>query len=262
MNAQIIPRPEAIAFLEKPRSDWVQRMTDAGLVPAKFKTPRNARGAGGHVDLINFGGYLNGKLVVVMRIGMAPYQNKPVVAALGQALAPFTCYLMRLAGIGLAHDDLVRFVESALALLRPTLLSRGRDFRYLLSLDDPTERLIEGDTFLRCSHAVTGQVYAEAGALYAGMTRTHKHGGRFVDEQGHIRSTYQNGENIVSQVRASGQRIIGEGAKHRFVWVLAPKDSHEYALWRAALPSRVVKPIMSENVGWVQPRMLSNTCFA
>ncbi len=257
ITAQVIARQEAITFLEKPKSDWARLLTEQGISPSKYKTPRAARGAGGHVDLLNFGGYNTaGKLVVVMRVGMAPYQNKPVVAALGESLAPYTAYLMRLAGIGLSHDDLVGFVQSAITGLRPALLERGRNFRYLFSLDDPTERLVEGDGLLRCSHAVTGRVYVEAGALHAGMTKSGNHGGRYI-EDGKIRSTYQNGQNITAQVAASGQRIIQEGAKHRFVWVLAPDHSLEYAAWRRVLPAWVHEPEWGAyGLGWIQPRLL------
>lgn len=261
MNAQIIPRPEAIAFLSKPKSDRIERLWDGvGFSPAKYKTPRNTRGPGGAVDLLNYGGFSPaGKLVAVLRVGMAPYQNKPAIAAVGKALAPQTAYLMRLAGIGLSHADLVAFVQSAILRLRRDLAERGRDFRYLFSLDDPTERLIEGAGVLRLSHAVTGQVYLEAGALHAGVTQARRQGGRYVDG-GQIRSTYQNGKNLTAEITAGGQRIIQEGLKHRFVWVLAPKGTLEYAAWRRALPEWVCEPEWGENgLGWIQPRLLIQT---
>jgi len=259
MQAHIIPRQEAIAFLAKPKADWVDRLWDGtGFNPRKYKTPRNTRGPGGAVDLLNLGGYSPaGKLVCVTRIGMAPYQNKPAIAAVGADLAPYTAYLMRLAGIGLEHGDLVEFLTSTIQRLRSDLVERGRDFRYLLSLDDPTERLIESDSVLRCSHAVTGQVYIEAGAMHAGMTRSKNQPTRYITDDGQIRSIYQNGVNIAAQVDASGQSVIREGVKHRFVWVLAEQSSLEYAAWRRALPTWVSEPEWGLNgLGWTQPRLL------
>ncbi len=259
MDAQIISRQDAIAFLAKPKADWIDKLWDGtGFNPRKYKTPRNTRGPGGAVDLINLGGYSpSGKLVAVARVGMAPYQNKPAIAAVGADLAPYTAYLMRLAGIGLEHADLVEFLTSAIQRLRSDLADRGRDFRYLLSLDDPTERLIEGDSVLRCSHAVTGRVYIAAGAMHAGVTRSKTQPTRYIASNGQIRSIYQNGVNIAAQVGASGQPVIQEGVKHRFVWALAPKGSLEYAVWRCALPAWVKEPEWGRNdLGWIQPRLL------
>jgi len=259
MNAQIIPRQDAIAFLAKPKADWIDKLWDGtGFNPRKYRTPRNTRGPGGAVDLINLGGYSpSGKLVAVARVGMAPYQNKPAVAAVGADLAPYTAYLMRLAGIGLEHSDLVDFLTSAIQRLHSDLAERGRNFRYLLSLDDPQERLIEGDNVLRCSHAVTGRVYVEAGAMHAGVTRSKSQPTRYITGDGQIRSIYQNGVNIAAQVGASGQPVIQEGVKHRFVWVLAPKSSLEYVAWRNALPAWIRDPQWGENgLGWTQPRLL------
>jgi len=259
MDAQIISRQDAIAFLAKPKADWIDKLWDGtGFNPQKYKTPRNTRGPGGAVDLINLGGYSpTGKLVCVARIGMAPYQNKPAIAAVGADLAPYTAYLMRLAGIGLEHADLVEFLTSAIQRLRSDLADRGRDFRYLLSLDDPTERLIEGDSVLRCSHAVTGKTYIEAGAMHAGVTRSKTQPTRYITGDGQIRSIYQNGVNIAAQVDASGQPVIREGQKHRFVWVLAPKGSPEYAAWRMALPAWIREPQWGKNgLGWTQPRLV------
>ncbi|HNT24198.1 MAG TPA: hypothetical protein PKM21_07530 [Anaerolineales bacterium] len=259
MHAHIIPRQEAIAFLAKPKADWVDRLWDGtGFNPRKYKTPRNTRGPGGAVDLLNLGGYSPaGKLVCVARIGMAPYQNKPAIAAVGADLAPYTAYLMRLAGIGLEHSDLVEFLTNAIQRLRSDLVERGRDFRYLLSLDDPQERLIEGDGVLRCSRAVTGQVYIETGAMHAGMTRSKNQPTRYITDDGQIRSIYQNGVNIAAQVDASGRPVIQEGVKHRFVWVLGEKSSIEYATWRRVLPAWVREPEWGRSgLGWTQPRLL------
>ena len=95
----------------------------------------------------------SGKLVAVLRIGCAPHGNAPMIAAVGKDLAQHTAYLMRLAGVGLPADDLVGFVQASTLRFRSDMLVRNpererkglppRDYRYLLSLDDPFARLIE-----------------------------------------------------------------------------------------------------------------------
>ena len=257
-DVQIIPRQEAIDFLAKPKPTWVERLWDrSGFSAAKIRGARNARGPGSKVDLINYGlRSPSGKLLTVARIALAPYQNRPAEAAVGKDLAGCTVYLMRLGAIGIEHEALVQFVSDVTLRLRTDLATRGRAARYLLSLDDPTERLIEGRV-LRCSRGVTGKVYVEAGALHAGTTTSRGQATRYVTSDGQVRSIYQNGVNVAAEVQAQGCQIIHEGAKHRFIWVLAPRGSLEYTAWRRALPAWVREPAWGEDgLGWVQPRLL------
>ncbi len=274
MHAEIIPRQEAIAFLAHPQPAWLDKIwTGATLGRLKVKVPRNRRGPGPSADLINYGAYLNGKvsasstrrLVAVLRVAPCPYGNAPAKAALGADLAPHTAYLSRLGAAGISHTDLVAFLQSALARLRSDLRERGKDYRYLLSLDDPTARLIEmpgGFPFdklragLSGGNGVTGKVYVEAGALDAGATRACEPT-RYVDNQGRLRSVYQSGKNVAAKAAADGLRLIREGPKRRFVFILAPAGSVEYATWRQALPVWVREPTWGDNgLGWVQPRLL------
>jgi hypothetical protein len=63
--------------------------------------------------------------------------------------------------------------------------------------------------------------------------------------------------NVAAEKAAEGLPIIREGVKHRFLWVLAPKGTLEYAAWRRALPRWVREPEWGENgLGWTQPRLL------
>jgi len=267
MHPEIIPRQEAIDFLTHLQPRWLEKVwVDGMLSSVKKRLMRNARGAGAKADLINYGlRNTNGKLTAVLRIGCAPYGNAPVIAAVGKDLASHTAYLMRLAGVGLSADDLVEFVQASTLRFRADLLDRNRDglsprdFRYLLSLDDPYARLIESQAWdiLTASNAATGRVYLSAGALDAGMTHTRRAATHYVDAQGSIHSVYCSGKNLAAEKAAQGLRVIHEGAKHRFLWVLAPKGSLEYAAWRRALPHWIREPEWGENdLGWIQPRLL------
>jgi hypothetical protein len=210
MHAEIIPRQDAIDFLTHLQPKWLDRVwTDGVLSNVKKRLMRNARGAGAKADLINYGlRNANGKLIAVLRIGCAPYGNAPVIAAVGKDLAQHTAYLMRLAGVGLSADDLVGFVQASTLRFRADMLGRNlererkglppRDYRYLLSLDDPCARLIESPAWdiLAASNAATGRVYLNAGALDAGVTNTRSSVTRYVDAQGCVRSVYQSGKNV------------------------------------------------------------------
>jgi len=274
MHAEIIPRQDAMDFLTHLQPKWLDRVwTDGVLSNVKKRLMRNARGAGAKADLINYGlRNANGKLVAVLRIGCAPYGNAPVIAVVGKDLAQHTAYLMRLAGVGLSADDLIGFVQASTLRFRADMLVRNhererkglplRDYRYLLSLDDPCARLIESPAWdiLAASNAATGRVYLNAGALDAGVTNTRCSVTRYVDAQGCVRSVYQSGKNVAAEKAAEGLPIIREGFKHRFLWVLAPKGTLEYAAWRRALPRWVREPEWGENgLGWTQPRLLIQT---
>lgn len=254
-KALLITRQEAIAFLATPRPVWVDvagRLTKTKLV--------RGRGPGGAVDVVNYGlRNARGKLVAVMRVGMPPYGGAPAKAAVGNELATGCLYLMRLSAIGISAEDLREFVASAIRQLPGD--TQGK-YHYLLSLDNPDDILIDGlSGFLSHSQAVTGQVYLDTGALYAGSTQARRQATRFVAKDGAIRSVYRNGKNLTAEVQANGERIITEGAKQRFLWVLAPPGSREYARRRAALPAWVTNPVWGENVGWKQPRLLSKLQF-
>lgn len=254
--AEIVPRDEAIEFLQKPRAEWVDVVGRA----VKAKIVRG-RGAGGAVDLINLGmRNENDRLVAVMRVGMAPYGGAPAVAAVGRNLASYCAYLMRLSAIGIDTETLRQFVRSAIERLPKDLAERGREFRYLLSLDNPDEILIDGlGGILAHNRAVTGKVYVDAGALHAGMTTTRRHATRYITPEGEVMSIYRNGKNIAADMEKRGCRVIVEGQKNRFLFVLAPTGSPQYAAWRRALPSWVTEPVWGENnLGWVQPRMLTD----
>lgn len=93
--------------------------------------------------------------------------------------------------------------------------------------------------------------------LDAGVTNTRSSVTRYVDGQGCVHSVYQSGKNLAAEKAAEGLPIIREGAKHRFLWVLAPKGTLEYTAWRLALPRWVREPKCGENdLGWTQPRLL------
>ncbi len=267
MHLEIIPRQEAMDFLTHLQPKWLEKVwIDGVLSNVKKRLMRNARGAGAKADLINYGlRNANDRIIAVMRIGCAPYGNAPVTAAVGRELAPHTAYLMRLAGVGLSADDLVGFVQACMLRFRADMLERNRkglpprDFRYLLSLDDPYARLIESSAWdiLTASNAATGRVYLRAGALDAGMTNARRAATHYIDAQGSIHSVYCSGKNLAAEKAAQGLRVIHEGAKHRFLWVLAPKGTLEYAAWRRALPHWVREPEWGENgLGWTQPRLL------
>jgi hypothetical protein len=252
---EVISRPDAIAFLEAPRPVWVDvvgQLTKTKLV--------RGRGPGSVVDVINYGlRNTHGKLVAVMRVGMPPYGGAPAKAAVGEALANKCLYLMRLSAIGISADDLREFVRGAIQRLPA---DTGGRFHYLLSLDNPDDILIDGpDGFLAHNRAVTGQVYINSGALHAGITGNRRQATRYVAADGNIKSVYRNGENITADIEALGLRVIREGAKHRFVWVLAAQGP-EYIRLRKLLPAWVTDPRWGENVGWTQPRLLFNpfTC--
>ena len=118
------------------------------------------------------------------------------------------------------------------------------DKRYLLSLDDPEARLVRGTVgTLTDSPPFSGSIYARAGALTAGMTNARRQPTRWIDPQsGELRSVYAGGRNLLPELRERGVRLIREGAKRRYVFVLAPEGSPLYASYRAALPHSPVGP--------------------
>lgn len=270
VETKVISRPEAIAFLLKMRSYSLGEIWNgSGFVRGdKRKVSRHQRGAGAAVDVINYGLFKDGEMVAVARIGMTPYEGAPARKAVGDANAPYTFYLMRQCALGVTHEELVTFIRTYTGRLRGDLEARNHkrvarkkkpyDPRYLLSLDDPNDRIIVNDIFgvLVDSMHASGKIYVEADALYAGQTKT-KQKAAYVDRTGKIRSIYRCGKNRLDEARANAVQILEEGEKHRFVWVLAPKGSLEYAAWRRVLPAWVVDPIWGVNTGFVQPRMLS-----
>ncbi len=268
-KTEIISRVAAIAFLSKTRSYSLEEVWNgSGFARGeKRKVSRHQRGPGGSVDVINYGLFKDGSLVAVARIGMTPYQGAPARKAVGDANAPYTFYLMRQCAVGVTHEELVNFIRSYTGRLRddllarnPQRLARGKktfDPRYLLSLDDPNDRIIINDIFgvlVDSTHA-SGKIYVEAQALSAGQTQTRQKAA-YVDRCGKVRSIYRCGKNRLEEARANAVQVLQEGPKQRFVWVLAPKSSLAYVAWRRALPDWVVEPVWGVNAGWIQPRML------
>ncbi len=267
---EVISREEAMAFLTKPRSYALQEIWNgSGFAQGtKRKVARHQRGAGGKVDVINYGLRKNGSLVAVARIGMTPYGGAPARAAVGKDNANDCYYLMRQCAIGVTREELIWFVRTYTGRLREDLLARNPERvkkgkkphnpRYLLSLDDPADRLIDNEVLgvlVDAQHA-SGKIYCDAGALYGGQTKTRQ-AALYVDADGKIHSIYRCGKNRLDEARERGVQIIQEGHKYRFIWVLAPEDSREYALWRMALPKWVTTPDWGQNAGLVQPRLLA-----
>lgn len=269
---EVISRAEAISFLSKPAPSRVsRRWNGSGFEKGlKRKLPRHNRGPGAAVDYVNYGlRNQNGKLVAVARIGPAPYGNAPAKAAVSKPLARHTAYLMRQCAVGISRDELQAFIRGYLARFRGDMLARniGRaqegkspfDFRYLLSLDDPQERLIESPRWgvLTEAGAATGKVYIRAGALDAGETSGGKRPVRYLAPDGTLRATYQNGKNHAARLARKGLPLIYESRKRRFVWVLAEPGTPEYVAWRKALPVWVKEPVWGQDgLGWIQPRLL------
>src|SRR5688572_28109378 len=100
-TVEVIPRPQAIDILSKP----VSRRTWFGQ---KYRSShRTSRGPGPAADLLNFGMIVKGNCRAVIRLGMAPWGNRPAIAAVGASLAKQTAYLSRLWASGISSDDLV-----------------------------------------------------------------------------------------------------------------------------------------------------------
>lgn len=248
MDTRIINRQEAKTFLLKPK----YRQILGGI---KIRTTRHNRGPGGAGDLINYGLVSHGKILGVMRIGPAPFGNQPVIAAIGRDLAPYASYIMRLNAIGISKDDLEEFVKVCLARFRGDMQTRGRDLRYLVSLDDPKGWLIDGAHIFE-SGPCAGHIYQKCGALSAGHSKTRTQPTQWVNGSGELRSIYNQGKNIINDL-PSDARLINAGPKQRFVFVLAPRGSVEYSAWRRALPRHVVELEQDQNLNWVQPRLLT-----
>lgn len=254
-SVEIIRRKEAIEILSKPtyRRTWFGQ---------KFRAPsRNHRGPGAAVDLVNYGLVINDKCRAVMRIGNAPWRNKPVIAAVGSDLAEMTAYLMRLWAAGISVNDLTSFIKQVNLQFPHDMMARHPDrpaYRYLLSLDNMAGWLIEdpqGGIFE--SPPLTGRIYHAAGALYAGVTKSQAQPTRYIDpETRQLKSVYNAGRNTITALRQQGMNFIDEGSKHRFVFVLAEEGSLQYAAYRAALPPWVSEFEWGErSLGWIQPRL-------
>lgn len=254
-SVEIIPRAEAIDILSRPatRHTWFGH---------KYKAPhRVSRGPGGAVDLVNYGLRVDDKCRAVVRIGPAPWANRPVIAAVGADLAPYTAYLMRLWGAGISSNDLAAFLRALTLRFPRDMRDRrpARDFRYLLSLDSIAGWLIEsprGGLFE--SPPVAGRIYHAAGALHAGVSRSPAQPTRYVDPAtGRVKSVYKNGRNMIADLRRQGDiQFVHDGPKHRFVFILAEPGSLQYAAYRAALPEWVQAYEWGRHsLGWIQPRL-------
>jgi hypothetical protein len=254
-NIEIIPRREAIDILSKPapRRTWFGQ---------KYRLPyRVSRGPGPAVDLLNYALQVNGKYRAIIRIGKAPWANRPAIAAVGPELAAKAAYLARLWAAGISSEDLVEFIKQV-NLSFPHEIRRRHPtrspFHYLLSLDSMAGWLIEspyGSIFE--SPPLAGRIYHRAGALYAGQTQSAKPS-RYMTEDGQVRSLYNDGRTLTSQLQQQGARLIDDGRKHRFVFIAgAAPGSLEYVAYRAVLPPWVGEYEWGEQgLGWIQPRLL------
>jgi len=267
-----ISRQDAMEYLAAVRpsrllSIWNGSVFEKGR---KAKVSRHSRGAGPSVDFINYGlKSPSGKLVAVARISPCPYQNRPAISAVGQAAALYTAYLSRMAACGVDANTVIEFVRSYICRFPLDMLEHNPErerkgkspyaFRYLLSLDDPTASLIEDvrGGVLAQSSAATGRVYIRAGALDAGTTSTRIQPTRWVDDQGKLHSVYASGHNLLPSLKDTETRIVNEGVKRRFVFILAKQGSLEYSAWRRSLPAWVREAQWGErDLGLVQPRLL------
>jgi hypothetical protein len=70
--------------------------------------------------------------------------------------------------------------------------------------------------------------------LSAGITIQHAPN-RYVNENNQVRNFYQSGRNM--QGKIAGARPVADFQKNRFVFVLAKRESQQYAAWRTVLPS-------------------------
>lgn len=246
-----IDRPTAMRFLGKE----VRTRDVFGL---KITTSRHRRGPGAAVDLANYGLIVGGKPRAVIRFAPAPFGNAPVIAAIGKPLAQHGAYLMRLAGVGISAEELVAFVRASLLKFRSDQLRKERDFRYIVSLEEPKGWLIDGiKTFEAPAYA--GKVYQKAGALSAGRSKTKTQPTRWVDQAGQVHSVYRGGQNLHQAGQLpEGARLVESGPKQRYVFVLAPENSLEYRVWRAALPAQVVALAEDEALNLLQPRLLAD----
>lgn len=252
---EIIPRKQAIEILSQPspRKTWFGE---------KYRSAhRTSRGPGPAADHINYGLMIGHKCRAVIRLGNAPWGNRPVMAAVGTDLASTTVYLSRLWAAGIASEDLVAFIRQVNCRFPHDLLVRHPErppYRYLLSLDSMAGWIIEdpqGNIFE--SPPVAGRIYHQAGALYAGTTTQMKGPTRYLKD-GRVRSIYQDGRTLRAELaQQEGISLVADGPKHRFVFVLAEENSPEYAIYRTALPPWVRSFEWGEgSLGWIQPRLL------
>jgi hypothetical protein len=68
------------------------------------------------------------------------------------------------------------------------------------------------------------------------MTNARCAATHYIDAQGSIHSVYSSGKNLAVENTSGRLPIIYEGAKNRFLWVLAPNGTLEYTTWRLVLP--------------------------
>jgi hypothetical protein len=267
----IIKPQEAIEFLNSVRPGRALTWNGSEFQQGrKAHVTRHSRGGGSLVEYVSYGLLSpRGKLVAVARITPAPYMNRPAVTAVGDKLACNTVYLSRQCAVGIDGETLVEFIQEYTGRLRQDLLAhnparqkKGKsdiDARYLLSLDDPYARIIEGAKggILAQSNAATGKVYVKAGALDAGITKSREQPTRYIGEDGQLHSIYQSGKNLLPELRLKGARLVNEGQKRRFLFILAAPGTLEYAAWRRALPAWVIEPEWGKNdLGVTQPRLL------
>lgn len=246
-----IDRPTGMSFLAK-------EVRTRDVFGVKITTTRHRRGPGAAVDLVNYGLIVAGKPRAVIRFSPAPFGNAPVIAAIGQPLARHGAYLMRLAGVGISSEDLVTFVRSSLLKFRADQLRKERDFRYIVSLEEPKGWLIDGIKLFEAP-AYAGKVYQTAGALSAGRSKTKTQPTRYVDQVGQVHSVYRGGQNMhQAGTLPAGARLVESGSKQRYVFVLAPANSLEYKAWRAVLPAHVVELAEDEGLNILQPRLLAD----
>jgi hypothetical protein len=195
---------------------------------------------------------------------MAPWGNRPAIAAVGVSLANQTAYLSRLWASGISSEDLVTFIQTV-NLQFPREMQRRRPdripYRYVLSLDSMSGWLIDQPKYsiFEESLPVAGRIYYQAGALHAGSTEDRSRPSLYIDPATkQVRSLYQDGRSMARELNLQEVALIDDGPKHRFVFILAPRGSAEYMSYRKALPSHCREWEWGENsVGWIQPRLLA-----
>ena len=245
---KIITDKQAREFLTKIRS------TRRGFLNMKYHQA-HPRGPGSNSAILNYGWYQNDKLIAVARLTPVPYGKSVAAAVVGASNAAYTIYLQREFAVGIYHQELVEFIQQYTQRIRS---DTGKDYRYLISLDDPSEIRFTFRGSDWCASAATGKTYLESGALYAGKTKSQGPGRYILD--GKMGNLYQGGKNHkVEELRQKGARIIHEGRKDRYLWVLAPKGSILYHAFRSVLPKNVIE--IEPGSIWVQPRLLiTNLC--
>ncbi len=125
----------------------------------------------------------------------------------------------RLVGAGISSADVDRLIEHA----NIELLKRG--YWWVLTLSDPTERVVDDALMKLLQRGFNGEVYQRTGAQYLGVAGKPKREGWLIDGKPyHIRqgAVTLSANNVREHFpEAQSFREIKGGAKQRWVYVLA-----------------------------------------